>query len=217
MNKNPPRLFGFSITQKGSSSIYLFSLFGVLICVYALSLTCLTNFIESYYYSIGGDIYHHALFMRMIFEQLPLFISLFFALSLCYYAFARGKKIIKFYNHHDNTDDQPPKYLGFCLTQRQYQENFIYALIGIFVCVFLYIIFFQAVYGLSQPLVYETDEYHIYFQRLKLENFIIGNLKWLILIFIGFCTCCYTLSRSRKAAKYFAQNKRYCQNNPIEN
>ncbi|MBY9004261.1 MAG: hypothetical protein KGD73_09845 [Candidatus Lokiarchaeota archaeon] len=214
MNKNPPKLFGFNITQKGAPSFYLFSLFGVLLCVYALSLIYLTIFIESYYISIDVYVYDHVLFIRMIFEQLPVFISLFCVLCLCYYTLARCKKIAKFYDQDDNTNEQPPKYFGFCLTRRQYLENFIIALIGLFICVFLYIVFFQAVYWISQPLIYETDEYIIYYQRILLKDFIIGNLRWLILIFMVFITCCYTLSRCGKAIKYFRQKNISFQNKP---
>ena len=199
MNKNTPKLFGFNLTQKGSSAIYLLSLFGVLICVHSLSLTSLTIFIESYYVSIDGYIY------QMIFEQLPACISLSCALCLFYYTLARCNKITKFYNPLDNSDDQPPKYFGFCLTRQQYLGNFIIALIGLFICVFLYIVFFQAVYWNSQPLVYENDEYIIYCQRISVKGFIIFNLGWLILIFMGFIICCYTLSRCGKAIKYFRQ------------
>ena len=205
MNKNPTKLYGFNLTQKGAPLFYLFSLFGVLICVYVLLLAYLTIFFESYYISIDGYVYDHMLFVRMIFEQLAVFISLFCAFCLSYYTLARCKKIAKFYNQYDNTDEQPPKYFGFCLTRRKYLENFIIALIGLFICVFLYIIFFQAVYWRSQPLVHETNEYYVYIIGIGLKNFIIGYLKWLILIFIGFGICCYTLVRCGKAIKYFTQ------------
>ena len=96
-----------------------------------------------------------------------------------------------------------PKWFGFTLTQKQSVSIFVFALIGMLICVLVFVTAFTSIF--MNYYIYYGDPYYImddsYFTIM-----IISQLPLLVFFFVIFVICCYTLSRCRKTAKYYNQN-----------
>ncbi|MHA1374048.1 MAG: zinc ribbon domain-containing protein [Promethearchaeota archaeon] len=101
-----------------------------------------------------------------------------------------------------------PKWFGFTLTQKQSVSIFVFALIGLLICVLVFVTAFTSI--IMNFYFYYSDPYYImddsYFIII-----IISQLPLLIFFFVIFVICCYTLSRCRKTAKYYNQYRMYPQ------
>ncbi len=101
-----------------------------------------------------------------------------------------------------------PKWFGFTLTQKQSVSIFVFALIGMLICVLVFVTAFTSIF--MNYYFYYGDPYYImddsYFTMM-----IISQLPLLAFFFVIFVICCYSLSRCRKTAKYYSQHSRYPQ------
>ena len=101
-----------------------------------------------------------------------------------------------------------PKWFGFTLTQKQSVSIFVFALIGMLICVLVFVTAFTSIF--MNYYFYYGDPYYImddsYFTMM-----IISQLPLLVFFFVIFVICCYSLSRSRKTAKYYNQYNSYPQ------
>ena len=101
-----------------------------------------------------------------------------------------------------------PRWFGFTLTQKQSVSIFVFALIGMLICVFIILMGFTSIF--MNYYFYYGDPYYImddsYFTMM-----IISQLPLLAFFFVIFVICCYSLSRCRKTAKFYNQHRSYPQ------
>ena len=214
------------MTPNHSVSIYVFGLFGILLCAIVLLESFLIIILETYYFSID-DYYYvpESYHIMKIVNQYLIIIIFIVIFAISYYSLSSCRKIAKYYDIYpinlsemkpveiisnykrNNISKKPPNVLGFSITQKQCIENFTIALIGIFACVFVYIKFFQTLYGIYFAGIHAIHmrEKGVIIDVISMEGFIMGNLKWLTLTFILFNICCYSLLRCRKIDRYYNQ------------
>ena len=101
-----------------------------------------------------------------------------------------------------------PKWFGFTLTQKQSVFIFVFALIGMLICVFIFLMGFTSIF--MNYYFYYGDPYYI-MDNSYFTMMIISQLPLMIFFFVIFLICCYSLSRCRKNAKYFNHYNNYSQ------
>ncbi|MHA1193939.1 MAG: hypothetical protein ACTSP9_16895 [Promethearchaeota archaeon] len=102
-----------------------------------------------------------------------------------------------------------PKWFGFILTQKQSVKIFVFALIGLLICVLVFVSAFTSI--LMNYYIYYIDPYYSMDDSYFIIM-IISQLPLLIFFFVIFVICCYSISSCRKIAKYYNQYSRYPQN-----
>jgi hypothetical protein len=105
-------------------------------------------------------------------------------------------------------NDQPT-WFGFNLTQKQSVYIFVFALIGLLICLMAFITFFSSMfmnfyYMITNPYndPYYNDNYYII-------SMLVSSIPMLVFFAVLTAICSYSISRCRKTAVYYRQFNSY--------
>ena len=101
-----------------------------------------------------------------------------------------------------------PTWFGFTLTQKQAVSLFVFALLGILICTFVFVMVFTSLY--MNFYYYNSIDYY-YTDDYYMTSMFVSTIPIIAFFFVIFLLCCYTLSRCRKTAKYYNQNRSHPQ------
>jgi uncharacterized membrane protein len=105
-------------------------------------------------------------------------------------------------------NNNQPTWFGFNLTQKQAVYVFVFALIGLLICIMTFITFFSSMimnfyYMIGDPY------YDPYYNDYYIVSMLFSSIPMLIFFTILLVICSYSISRCRKTAAYYRQFNSY--------
>ena len=105
-------------------------------------------------------------------------------------------------------NNNQPTWFGFNLTQKQSVYIFVFALIGLLICIMTFITFFSSIF-MNFYYMMRDPYYESYYDDYYIVSMLISSIPMLVFFSVLTAICSYSISRCRKTAAYYRQFNPY--------